>query len=99
MSTETSGTGRRGHPLDMKSWLLASAIASVIGGGTIYYALFHLALGVPLLLLWQPYVIHAAITFVLGPLLYLAKKRQESSGGRAVGLYFWAIGPYCFSVI
>lgn len=81
------------------SWLWASLGSALLGGLAVFYGLFHLVLGVPLLRLKIPFVLVSILTILLSPFLYQARKHQAQSGGRDVRLYFLIAGPYILLVL
>jgi hypothetical protein len=85
--------------LSFKSWIVAFTVVAVIGGSVLYFGLFHLALRIPLSRVTFPYALHAALTILIAPVFYMARKKQVATSGADVRVYFWGVGAYCLCVL
>jgi hypothetical protein len=78
------------HYRSLRSWVISCVCAIPLGGFTIFWCLFHLGLGIPFDQLFAPFVAISALTLLLAPCLYWAKKQDALRGGNYKRLYFVA---------
>jgi hypothetical protein len=84
---------------NLGSWVLGMFAAALIGTVTIYLCLFHFGLGIPISRLVLPSIWQFAMTVLISPILYHARKQQALTNGTDVRLYFWAISLYLVCVL
>ena len=85
----------------LRGWITTCALCVPIVGLTSFYGLFHLALGIPLASLWEPYAVVSVLTLAFGPSMYWAvgsyrhlrdnRKRTIS----VAGSYLWSVVAAC----
>jgi len=85
-----------GYP-KLWAWILASLVSIPIGGFTMFYCIFHLALKIPLSDLIEPFALVSGLTILLSPFLYWSRKHELLSRGDLRPL-FASVGGYTLAV-
>jgi hypothetical protein len=80
-------------------WTVSWMLGFLFFWALLYFFAFHLVFGIPQSNLYVPFAVHYALTALLGPVFYVARKRVIASNQRSTGMLFVAATVLLFCTL
>jgi hypothetical protein len=81
------------------SWTVSWMLLFLFFWTLLYFFAFHLVFGIPQSSLYVPFAVHYALTALLGPVFYVARRRVIASDQRSTGMLFVAATVFVFCTL